>query len=99
MLRLTLALLLSGWLWATGAAPSVAQPVCGDHGEIRERLEKSFAEKPQAIGLSQDGGLVEVLVSPSGGWTILITYPGRPTCVVATGEGWESQIVLLGQAV
>ena len=84
MLRLTFALLLSGWLWTLAATPAAAQAICGDHGEIRERLEKNHAETPQAIGLSQDGGLVEVLVSPSGGWTILITYPGRPTCVVAT---------------
>lgn len=99
MLRLTFALLLSGWLWAMGTAPSAAQAICGDHGEIRERLEKTYAETPQAIGLSQDGGLVEVLVSPSGGWTILITYPDRPTCVVATGENWESRVIVLGQAV
>lgn len=98
MLRLTLALFLTGWLWTMGTTPSAAQPVCGDHAEIRERLETAYAEKPQAIGLSQDGGLVEVLVSPSGGWTILITYPDRPTCVVATGESWESQLIVLGQA-
>lgn len=98
MLRLILTLLLSGWLWTLGTVSSAAQPICGDHGEIRERLEKAYAERPQAIGLSQDGGLVEVLVSPSGGWTILITYPDRPTCVVATGKGWESQVILLGQA-
>ena len=79
------------------AFPATAQPVCGDHGEIRERLEKNYSETRRAIGLTQDGGLLEVMVSPSGGWTILVTYPGRPTCVVAVGEGWESKIVLSGQ--
>jgi hypothetical protein len=33
--------------------------------------------------------VIEVLVSPEGGWTMLITYPRRPTCVVATGEAWQ----------
>ncbi len=33
------------------------------------------------------------MVSPSGGWTILVTYPKRPSCVVATGEGWENLLV------
>ena len=26
----------------------------------------------------------------SGSWTILITYPNSPTCVIATGQGFES---------
>ncbi len=35
------------------------------------------------------------MVSPTGGWTILVTYPKRPSCVVATGDGWESLLVLV----
>jgi hypothetical protein len=30
-----------------------------------------------------------VLVSPNGSWTMLLTYPSHPTCVVATGVAWE----------
>jgi hypothetical protein len=33
--------------------------------------------------------VIEVLVGPDGGWTMLVTYPERPTCVVAMGEAWE----------
>ena len=58
---------------------------------------KKLPETPQALGLSQDGGLLEVLVSPSGGWTILLTYPKRPTCVIATGAGWEGSLLQTGQ--
>jgi len=75
---------------ATVAAPARAQAVCGDRTEIIERLSNGHAESPQAIGLSADGAVFEVLASPGGSWTILITYPGRPTCVGAAGEGWES---------
>ena len=48
-------------------------------------------ETPQAVGLSGDGGVVEVLVSPDGDWTMLVSYPKRPTCVVAAGPAWEMQ--------
>jgi hypothetical protein len=41
------------------------------------------------LRLTSDGGVLEVLISPSGGWTILVTYPKRPTCVVAVGEAWQ----------
>jgi hypothetical protein len=70
--------------------PSVeAAKLCGDRAEILKSLEQRHDESRQALGLSSDGGVLEILVSPSGGWTILVTYPKRPTCVVAVGEAWQ----------
>jgi hypothetical protein len=70
--------------------PAEAAPkLCGDRDQILKRLEQAHEETPQAIGLSGDGVVVEVLVSPDGGWTMLVTYPKRPTCVVAAGPAWE----------
>jgi hypothetical protein len=81
------ALLLAG---ALASPPADAAPkLCGDRGQILEGLAQAHDETPQALGLSGDGGVIEVLVSPEGGWTMLITYPKRPTCVVATGEAWQ----------
>jgi hypothetical protein len=96
MLRLMLSLVTAATLWAA-AAPAAAQALCGERGQILETLEKKYAETPQTLGLSQDGGLLEVLVSPGGGWTILLTYPKRPTCVIATGQGWEGTLLQAGQ--
>ncbi len=93
MIRLTLSLIVAGFLWTAAAPQAAAQTLCGERAEILDRLEQRFAETPQAIGLSEDGALVEVVVSPTGGWTILVTYPKRPSCVVATGKGWESLLV------
>jgi hypothetical protein len=73
---------------ATGTAQA-APAVCGDRDQLLKRLEQAHEETPQALGLSGDGGVIEVLVSPEGGWTMLITYPRRPTCVLATGEAWQ----------
>ena len=84
---------LAAFAFAGGAlfSPSAeAARVCGDRDELLKRLEQRHEETPQAIGLSADGGVLEVLVSPSGGWTILVTYPKRPTCVVAVGEAWQA---------
>jgi hypothetical protein len=85
----------------TATAPLYAQtaqarPVCGDRAEILKRLEQRHQETPQAMGLSADGGVLEVLVSPEGGWTILVTYPKRPTCVVAVGQAWQT-LSIVGQ--
>lgn len=99
MSRLMLGLLVAVFVWGSASGPSEARTFCGDRGAILESLEKTYAETPQAIGLSQDGGLIEVVVSPSGGWTILITYPKRSTCVIATGKDWTSIAATVGQPV
>jgi hypothetical protein len=71
--------------------PSVAaSKLCGDREKILKRLAQGYEETPQALGLSADGGVLEVLVSPDGGWTILYTMPKRPTCVVAVGTAWQT---------
>jgi hypothetical protein len=102
-----LALLGSGLF----SAPAAAAPLCGDRDQILEQLAQLHHEKPSALGLSADGGVLEILVSPEGGWTILVTYPKRSletqdrprrsvrsseTCVVAVGEAWEA-LQKLGQ--
>jgi hypothetical protein len=84
---------LAAFTFAGGALlspPAEAARLCGDRDQILKRLEQRHEETPQALGLSSDGGVLEVLVSPSGGWTILVTYPKRRTCVVAVGEAWQA---------
>jgi hypothetical protein len=71
-------------------APAVTPGlVCGDRLKILEQLKSRHEETPTALGLGADGGLLEILSSPKGGFTILVTYPNRPTCVVAVGAGFE----------
>jgi hypothetical protein len=91
---------LAAFAYAGGglfSPPAEAARLCGDRDEILKRLEQRHDETPQALGLSSDGGVLEVLVSPSGGWTILVTYPKRPTCVVAVGEAWQSLQLTAGE--
>ena len=86
------ALALGSLSLAMLSQPAGAQPqrLCGGRAAILERLDKSYDEKAQAIGLSADGGVVEIFASPSGSWTVLITYPNRPTCLVMAGQGFEN---------
>jgi hypothetical protein len=89
------ALVLAGG--ALASPPAEAARVCGDRAAILKRLEQSHEETPQALGLSADGAVLEVLVAPDGGWTILVTYPKRPTCVIAIGEAWQALGLAGGQ--
>ena len=90
------ALLLLGGCAVVSGSAAAAPMMCGDRDQILARLQQRHDESPTALGLSSDGGVLEVLVSPAGGWTILITYPKRPTCVLAVGEAWQT-LQLAGQ--
>lgn len=63
---------------------------CADHGQVVARLAEHYGESRQSIGLDDNNAMVEVFVSPdSGSWTITLTQPGGPTCMVAAGQAYQ----------
>ena len=90
---LALSALLGGIAFGSAGSaaggPADAVRICGERDVLLEQFAMQHRETPQALGLGADGGVIEVLVGPDGGWTMLVTYPQRPTCVVAMGEAWE----------
>ena len=87
---LWLAALLGAAFVGLHAVPSSAQTVCGEHAKLVDMLGVTYAEKSVAMGLTSTGAVIEVLTSPTGTWSILLTYPTGLTCMVATGEKWEA---------
>ena len=83
-------------LIAFAAVPAQAQQtqqtqqLCGERAKLMPHLEQKFSERPIAMGLTAKGAVLEVLTSPSGSWTFLVTEPSGRTCLVASGESWES---------
>ncbi len=67
-----------------------AQTVCSTRGDFLDKLGARYAESVTAMGLASNGGVLEVLTSKSGSWTIIITRPDGTTCMVANGESWET---------
>ena len=54
-------------------------------------LTKKYGEAPVAIGVTNKGGLVEVLTTGDGNtWTIIVSMPNGTACMVAAGEGWRT---------
>ncbi|WP_316978032.1 hypothetical protein [Shumkonia mesophila] len=72
------------------AMPAASQTMCAARAELLGDLQGKFAEAPVAIGLTNAGGLVEVLTSPGGDtWTLIVTDAQGTSCLVAAGESWE----------
>lgn len=63
---------------------------CADHAAVVERLAVRYGESRQSIGLGTDNSVIEVFASlETGSWTITMTRPGGPTCLVAAGQAFQ----------
>ncbi len=66
------------------------RPACTKRGDVVDHLGKKYSEVPVAMGLANNGGVIEVLSSKTGeSWTIIITMPNGTACMIAAGENWE----------
>ena len=73
-----------------GSAETQDYSNCGARTTVLEYLSAKYSEKPVAMGIAANGGLIEVLTSKEGStFTIIVTMPDGETCMVAAGEGWE----------
>lgn len=82
------------------AGPAFAQAVCDKRAEVMNHLQQKYSEAPVALGMANNGGVVEVLTNGEGKtWTIIITMPNGLSCLVAAGQNWEKiPYVALGRA-
>ena len=89
-----------------GAArlPAVAQTfdesaemaMCGARNDVLNELAQQFREKPMAVGQIDSNAVLEILVSDTGSWTILATGTDGQSCIVSTGEGFQSTRLVRG---
>ena len=73
------------------AAQQASAAQCADRAMVVATLAERFGETRQAVGLSDDGMMVEVFASSeTGSWTITVTRPGGPTCLAAAGQAYQA---------
>ncbi|OHC74519.1 MAG: hypothetical protein A3G18_11170 [Rhodospirillales bacterium RIFCSPLOWO2_12_FULL_58_28] len=72
--------------------PADAQSLCATRLDIIDKLSSRYSEAPTAIGLADNGSVVEVFSSTTeSSWTIIVTTPDGISCLLASGENWESR--------
>lgn len=83
-MKLTLALAFPA---ALAAAEAGAQTYCGERQAVVAYLAAEFGEHVVLQALSTYGEIYEVFMSPDAGtWTLLVSTPGGPSCLVDVGE-------------
>ena len=88
--RLLFMMVTSALLVGSLPGESSAQMACGKRADFLAQFAKLYDELPSAIGITDQGALLDLLVSASGTWTMMLTVPGGLTCIVATGQQWET---------
>ncbi len=82
--------LVVGTVLTLASASALAAPQCNTRETVLELLSQKYSEAPVAVGVANNGGLVEVLSTGDGEtWSIIITSPKGMSCLVAAGEGWR----------
>ena len=70
------------------AAAQSAQ--CSDHDQIERMLAQNWGESRQSVALDAADSMVELFASAeTGTWTLTVTQPGGPTCMIASGHAFE----------
>jgi hypothetical protein len=78
-------------LIAASSDGAAQQAPCNRRDDVLGHLAQKYQEVPVAIGVTNRGGLVEVLSNGDGKtWTIIISSPDGQACMVAAGEGWRA---------
>ena len=67
------------------------QMACSKRTDVVSQLGDKYKEAPSAVGLANNGGLIEVLTSGDGStWTIILSMPNGTSCLLAAGEDWQA---------
>lgn len=75
---------------ATGHAFAQGR-TCAPHEVVVQRLAEGYGETRQAMGVTDANAVVEIFASAeTRSWTITVTLPGGPTCLVAAGQGYRA---------
>lgn len=89
----TLSLAMGFIMLAFGAVSVSAQQSrnCAPRAMVVERLADKYGESRQSIGIGAQGAVVEVFASQdTGSWTITVTSTNGMTCLVASGQSFET---------
>jgi hypothetical protein len=88
-IMMALSLGLAGVILATQIAR--AEPQCGPRDLVLQSLADRYGETRRSLGLAGPTQVMELFASDeTGTWTITLTMPDGVTCMVASGQGYQT---------
>lgn len=75
-------------------APPVAaqaQSTCAKRDIVMSQLSERYGETRRGMGIAANNSVMEMFAAAdTGTWTITVTMPNGMTCLVASGQGFET---------
>ena len=69
--------------------PAQAQSADLPRAKVVEQLGAQYAEAQAAVGVTGEGGVIEIFATDDGSpWTLVLTKPDGTSTIVAAGETW-----------
>jgi len=96
-MRILPAALTAALLCAGLTAASAVEVQCAKQALMHQLLTEKYKETPVGVGTINQDRLMQLFVSANGTWTMLMTKTDGESCIIASGENWDSQ-PLLAQA-
>lgn len=64
---------------------------CAPRDTVVEQLSSKYGEVRKSVGLASSNSMIEVFASEAtGSWTITVTLPNGTTCLMASGQSFET---------
>lgn len=63
---------------------------CGPRDKVVGMLSSKYKETRRSIGLGAGNRVMEVYASEEGSWTVVVTMTNGLTCLIASGQSFES---------
>ncbi|MBX4907989.1 MULTISPECIES: hypothetical protein [Rhizobium] len=80
------------------SAASQTMLSCAGRSDVVSFLDQNFGEKLTAVGLVNQNAVLEVYAAKSGTWTLVVTDIHGISCILLSGDGWDSMPALPGIA-
>ncbi|MGG6897325.1 MULTISPECIES: hypothetical protein [Rhizobium] len=95
--RLAAMVLVATAILYPGVAASQAILACAKRVDIVVFLRDHLSERLSAVGKLDPNTIVEIYAADSGNWTLMLSDASGRSCIILSGEGWESIPVLPGE--
>ncbi len=88
---LTFTFVVGAMLIASTSVQAQNSRNCAGRDAVVDRLANTYGETRQSMGLGANNAVVEVFASSeTGTWTITVTMADGMTCLVASGQAFET---------
>ena len=92
-------IMAAAWAVTAFAGPAMAQQNCAPREMVVDRLASRYGESRVSMGLGANNAVIEVFASDdTGTWTITVTTVQGMTCLVASGQAFETMAEALPAA-